>query len=76
MIGETGERKSAVATPDGKSRKKKKNVCWLHLTEIGVSVCSITACGSPLTISLLGICQEKCHSAYLLSSPRMELVYD
>ena len=25
MIGETGERKSAVATPDGKSRKKKKN---------------------------------------------------
>ena len=24
MIGETGERKSAVATPDGKSRKKKK----------------------------------------------------
>ena len=26
MIGETGERKSAVATPDGKSRKKKKIV--------------------------------------------------
>ena len=26
MIGETGERKSAVATPDGKSRKKKKCV--------------------------------------------------
>ena len=26
MIGETGERKSAVATPDGKSRKKKKKV--------------------------------------------------
>ena len=26
MIGETGERKSALATPDGKSRKKKKNV--------------------------------------------------
>ena len=26
MIGETGERKSAVATPDGKSRKKKKNL--------------------------------------------------
>ena len=24
MIGETGERKSAVATHDGKSRKKKK----------------------------------------------------
>ena len=24
MIGETGERKSAVTTPDGKSRKKKK----------------------------------------------------
>ena len=24
MIEETGERKSAVATPDGKSRKKKK----------------------------------------------------
>ena len=24
MIGETGERKSAVATPDGKSRKKGK----------------------------------------------------
>ena len=24
LIGETGERKSAVATPDGKSRKKKK----------------------------------------------------
>ena len=24
MIGETGGRKSAVATPDGKSRKKKK----------------------------------------------------
>ena len=27
MIGETGERKSAVATPDGKSRKKKKKYC-------------------------------------------------
>ena len=27
MIGETGERKSAVATPDGKSRKKKKKLC-------------------------------------------------
>ena len=27
MIGETGERKSAVATPDGKSRKKKKDIC-------------------------------------------------
>ena len=26
MIGETGERKSAVATPDGKSRKKKKKI--------------------------------------------------
>ena len=26
MIGETGERKSAVATPDGKSRKKKKKL--------------------------------------------------
>ena len=26
MIGETGERKSAVATPDGKSRKKKKKM--------------------------------------------------
>ena len=26
MIGETGERKSAVATPDGKSRKKKKRI--------------------------------------------------
>ena len=32
MIGETGERKSAVATPDGKSRKKKKKkpVGWHH----------------------------------------------
>ena len=34
MIGETGERKSAVATPDGKSRKKKKkkgvnNIMWI-----------------------------------------------
>ena len=30
MIGETGERKSAVAIPDGKSRKKKKTViCFL-----------------------------------------------
>ena len=28
MIGETGERKSAVGTPDGKSRKKKTQVCW------------------------------------------------
>ena len=28
MIGETGERKSAVATPDGKSRKKKKKKKW------------------------------------------------
>ena len=26
MIGETGKRKSAVATPDGKSRKKKKKL--------------------------------------------------
>ena len=26
MIGETGERKSAVATPDGKSRKKKNQL--------------------------------------------------
>ena len=29
MIGETGERKSAVATPDGKSRKKKKKIVVL-----------------------------------------------
>ena len=31
LIGETGERKSAVATPDGKSRKKKKKKCTLHM---------------------------------------------
>ena len=37
MIGETGERKSAEATPDGQSRKKKKkkrlvvNVSGSHL---------------------------------------------
>ena len=31
MIGETGERKSAVATPDGKSRKKKKKKKSLFL---------------------------------------------
>ena len=29
LIGETGERKSAVATPDGKSRKKKKKCYFL-----------------------------------------------
>ena len=36
MIGETGERKSAVATPDGKSRKKKKKlVCqFYHLVNV------------------------------------------
>ena len=41
MIGETGERKSAVATPDGKSRKKKKKellrrlcICIVHVCEI------------------------------------------
>ena len=28
MIGGTGERKSAVATPDGKSRKKKKKLMY------------------------------------------------
>ena len=28
MIETTGEGKSAVATPDGKSRKKKKNYCY------------------------------------------------
>ena len=44
MIGETGERKSAVATPDGKSRKKKKkkllspisykvHIYWLHRSQ-------------------------------------------
>ena len=41
MIGETGERKSAVATPDGKCRKKKKkNVPELksNLLEIIISV--------------------------------------
>ena len=34
MIGETGERKSAVATPDGKSRKKKNchfSNCYINL---------------------------------------------
>ena len=31
LIGETGERKSAVATPDGKSRKKKKKTVCTHL---------------------------------------------
>ena len=30
MIGETGERKSAVATPDGKRRKKKNPYNRLH----------------------------------------------
>ena len=33
MIGETGERKSAVATPDGKSRKKKKKKCRNNLLQ-------------------------------------------
>ena len=32
LIGETGERKSAVATPDGKSRKKKKKK--LYITQL------------------------------------------
>ena len=32
MIGETGERKSAVATPDGKSRKKKKKTFLAFLS--------------------------------------------
>ena len=31
MIGETGERKSAVATPDGKSRKKKKIMIIINI---------------------------------------------
>ena len=34
MIGETGERKSAVATPDGKSRKKKN--CFTEMDFINV----------------------------------------
>ena len=34
MIGETGERKSAVATPDGKSRKKKKKYTIAVVTDI------------------------------------------
>ena len=37
MIGETGERKSAVATPDGKSRKKKKiyvSDCTLRISNM------------------------------------------
>ena len=39
MIGETGERKSAVATPDGKSRKKnKKNVFASYFTLYNISV--------------------------------------
>ena len=32
MIEETGERKSAVATPDGKSRKKKKKKSMIAVT--------------------------------------------
>ena len=32
MIGETGERKSAVTTPDGKSRKKKKKEVYVPFT--------------------------------------------
>ena len=39
MIGETGERKSAVATPDGKSRKKKKNV---YASSVGLHICGTT----------------------------------
>ena len=34
MIGETGERKSAVATPDGKSRKKKKKKEIVRIVKI------------------------------------------
>ena len=55
MIGETGERKSAVATPDGKSRKKKKNtMCILSvhtlLKVVGyydLSVLSMSVLGFP-----------------------------
>ena len=45
MIGETGERKSAVATPDGKSRNKKKKKCismfkWAAAVYYAFGVCS------------------------------------
>ena len=37
LIGETGERKSAVATPDGKSRKKKKKFSLRELNILSLN---------------------------------------
>ena len=54
MIGETGERKSAVATPDGKSRKKKKKTLFLNssgiffLLQYRIYVTNSTTHSSPL----------------------------
>ena len=41
LIGETGERKSAVATPDGKSRKKKKIYLFIYFNNNFLSRCDI-----------------------------------
>ena len=40
MIGETGERKSAVATPDGKSRMKKKKYCIVLYSYETLGLCN------------------------------------
>ena len=49
MIGETGERKSAVATPDGKSRKKKKKKKKKRRLSMGVRM---TGAFSKFTVSI------------------------
>ena len=52
MIGETGERKSAVATPDGKSRKKKKNHEYMLIyCQIGTLMSIILAVTNDLDIA-------------------------
>ena len=48
MIGETGERKSAVATPDGKSRKKKKQE-HRYVGRLLLCVCNLVQTDSPVT---------------------------
>ena len=56
LIETTGEGKSAVATPDGKSRKKKKSTFKLILKSIAmpvVYICFLMLCRVLESVALL-----------------------
>ena len=62
MIGETGERKSAVATPDGKSRKKKKMTANVRTVGTAKDHCSVY-----ITLNLNIIKYPAIHTNYIIS---------